>query len=79
LLVLSLTGFLVTAWFLSRAYVMTFFLLGGMVEVVFQLALQRGMIAPRMRLGRVLSYSGVLTVSLVLMLYVVVRILNILH
>jgi hypothetical protein len=53
--------------------------LGGMVEVVFQLALQRGMIAPRMRLGRVLSYSGVLTVSLVLMLYVVVRILNILH
>jgi len=79
LLVLSLTGFLVTAWFLSRAYVMTFFLLGGMVEVVFQMALRRGMIAPRMRLARVLSYSGVLTVSLVLMLYVVVRILNFMH
>jgi hypothetical protein len=58
---------------------MTFFLLGGMVEVVFQLALQRGMIAPRMRLARVLSYSGVLAVLLVIMLYVVVRILNIMH
>ena len=34
-------------WFLSRAYVMTFFLLGGMAEVVFQMALERKMIAPR--------------------------------
>ena len=39
-------------WFLSRAFVMTFFMLGGMVEVVYQMALDRGMIAPRLRLGR---------------------------
>ena len=39
LMVLSLTGFLVAVVFLSRAYVMTFFLLGGMAEVVFQMAL----------------------------------------
>ena len=41
LVVLSLTGFLVAAWFLSRAYVLTLFLLGGVTEVVFQTALER--------------------------------------
>jgi len=52
LMVLSLTGFLVTGWFLSRAFVMTLFLLGGMVEVIYQMALQRGMVAERMPLKR---------------------------
>jgi O-antigen ligase len=79
LMVLSLTGFAVTAWFLSRAFVLTLFLLGGMAEVVFQMALQRGMIAPRLPMGRVLAYSGVLAFSLVLVLYIMVRILNVMH
>ena len=51
-------------WFLSRAFVMTFFLLGGMAEVVFELALRRGMIAPRLTLARVLLYAGGLAFSL---------------
>jgi len=79
LLVLSLTGFLVAGWFLSRAYVMTFFLLGGMVEVVYEMALRRGMIASRLPLARVLPYSGGLAVSLVLLMYVVLRIMNLMH
>jgi O-antigen ligase len=76
LLVLSLTGFLVAGWFLSRAFVMTFFLLGGMVEVVYEMALQRGMIGPRLRLARVLSYAGILAIVLVLVLYIMLRIMN---
>jgi hypothetical protein len=79
LLVLSLTGFLVAGLFLSRAFVMTFFLLGGMTEVVYEMALRRGMIAPRLRLARVLLYAGVLAIALVLMMYVMVRILNVMH
>jgi hypothetical protein len=79
LVVLSLTGFLVAGMFLSRAFVMTFFLLGGMAEVVFEMALQRGMIAPRLRLTRVLPYAGGLTISLVLLMYIMVRILNLMH
>ena len=51
LVVLSLTGFLVAGWFLSRAYVMTLFLLGGMAEVVFEMALEREMIASRLPLA----------------------------
>jgi O-antigen ligase len=79
LLVLSLTGFLVTGWFLSRAFVLTLFLLGGMVEVVFQMALQRGMIAPRLRMPRALRDSGILAVSLVLLMYIMLRTVNLMH
>jgi hypothetical protein len=79
LLVLSLTGFLVAGMFLSRAFVMTLFLLGGMAEVIFEMALRRGMIAPRLRLARVLPYAGVLAVLLVLLMYIMVRILNLMR
>lgn len=79
LLVLSLTGFLVAGWFLSRAFVLTLFLLGGMVEVVFQMALQRGMIAPRLQMSRALRYSGILAVSLVLFMYIMLRTVNLMH
>jgi O-antigen ligase len=79
LMVLTLAGFLVAAWFLSRAYVMTFFLLGGMVEVIFQMALDRGMIAPRLALARALMYAGGLAISLLLAMYVLLRIVNLAH
>lgn len=76
---LSLTGFLVAGWFISRAFVMTMFMLGGMTEVVYEMALRRGMIAARLRHTKVLPYSGALTVGLVLLLYITVRILNLFH
>jgi hypothetical protein len=79
LIVISLTGFLVSGMFLSRAFVMTFFLLGGMAEVVFQMALDRGMVAPRLPLARVAAYSGVLGIFLVPTMWVLVRVLNALH
>jgi O-antigen ligase len=79
LLILSLTGFLVAALFLSRAYVLTLFLLGGMAEVVFQMALDRGMVSPRLPLKRVLPYAGILAVGLVLFMYIMVRILNVMR
>lgn len=79
LLILSIAGFLIAGWFLSRAFVMTLFLLGGMAEVVYEMALQRGMIAPRLRLERVLLYSGVLAFSLILFLYIMLRTVNLTH
>jgi len=69
----------VAGWFLSRAYVMTFFLLGGMIEVVYEMALRRGMIAPRLRMSRVLLYSGILAVLLVLLMYILLRTVNLMH
>jgi hypothetical protein len=79
LMVLSLTGFLAAGMFLSRAFVPTLFLLGGMVEVVFEMARERKMIAPRLHLVRVLLYAGVLMISLLLMMYIVVRALKLMH
>lgn len=76
LLLLSFTGFLVAGWFLSRAFVMIFFLLGGMTEVVYEMALCRGIIAPRLPLARVLLFAGGLAISLVLLMYILLRTVN---
>lgn len=72
----SLIGFLVTAWFLSRAFVMTFFLLGGAAEVVYQMALERGMIGPRPRLKHLLPLAGGLSILLLAVMYVTILFLN---
>jgi O-antigen ligase len=79
LLLLSLTGFFVTGWFLSRAFILTLFLLGGMVEVVYEMALRRGMVGPRLPLARVFPYSAVLAVALILVMYIMLRIVNMTH
>lgn len=70
LIILSFTGFLVTGFFLSRAFVLTFFLLGGITEVIYESALQRGMVPPRLRLDRLLLYAGGLAIALVLFVYI---------
>ena len=79
LLVLSFTGFLVTGWFLSRAYVLTLFLLGGFTETLFDMARERGMVLSRLPLGRVLKYSGLMTVGMIVLMYILLRIVNLTH
>ena len=64
---------------LSRAYVLTLFLLGGIAEVLYEMALQRGLVKRRLSMGRVLRYSAVMTVGLVLTVYIMLRIVNITH
>jgi hypothetical protein len=78
-LVTSFTGFLVAGMFLSKSFVITLFLLGGMAEAVYQMALRRSMIVPRMLYARVLGYSGLLAITLVLMMYIIVRVANLMH
>jgi O-antigen ligase len=79
LLLLSLTGFLVAGWFLSRAFIMTFFLLGGIAEVVFGMALRQGMVSPRLPLARVLGYTGGFAISLLMLMYIMLRAVNLMH
>jgi hypothetical protein len=79
LILLSLTGFLVAGWFLSRAFVVTLFLLGGIVEVVFQMALRQGMVAPRLPPARVMRNSAWLAVGLVITMYIMLRVVNVMH
>jgi hypothetical protein len=47
---------------------MTFFLIGSMVEVVYEMAIQRGMIAQRQPFARVMPYAAGSAISLVLLM-----------
>jgi hypothetical protein len=73
---LSITGFLVAGWFLSRALVVTLFLLGGMAEVLFEMALERGMVSPRLPFRRTMGYAALLSLALVLVMYLLLRVTN---
>jgi hypothetical protein len=75
-LIVSLTGFLVAGFFLSRATVMLFFMLGGMAEVAYEMAMQRGMVAPRMRLDRTLLYSVGVAIALIVLMSLMLRALS---
>jgi O-antigen ligase len=79
LLLFSLSGFLTAGWFLSRAFVMTLFLLGGMIEVIYAMALRSEVVSPRLALPRTLAYAGGMALSLVALLYVMVRAANLMH
>lgn len=79
LITLSLAGFLVAGWFLSRAYVMTLFIYAGMAEVILQLAIDRGMVPKRISLSRLLPIVGVTAVCLILLVYVMLRVNNLFH
>ncbi len=73
---LSLAGFLVTGWFLSRAYVMLLFLYGGLAQVIYQMALTRGLVPARMRMGRAARLSLISSIGLILVVYVILRLQN---
>jgi hypothetical protein len=73
---LSLVGFLAAGWFLSRAFVMTLFLLGGLAEVVFEMARQQAMIGPRMPLSRCLKYSFYMMLISLIVVYFMLRFSN---
>lgn len=73
---LALIGYFVAGWFLSRAIVITLFMLGGLAQVVYQMALDRGMISKRLSFVKTMQYSAVLAFCLLLALYLMVRVLN---
>jgi hypothetical protein len=73
LVLVSLTGFLVTGWFLSRSFVVTLYLLGGIVEVIYEMALREGMVAPRLRIGRSIMYAAGWSILLLLLMYILLR------
>lgn len=78
-LLLSLAGFLAAGWFLSRAYVMTFFLLGGLIDVIYEAALQQGMAPTRLPLARTSSRALLLMICLMTVVYLSLRVMNLMH
>jgi len=70
---ISLAGYLVAGWFLSRAYVMTLFIYGGMIQVVYQSALNQGFVPPRLAISRVIRLSAIAAVGLIAVVYIMLR------
>jgi len=79
LMVICLSGYLVAGWFLSRAYVMTLFIYGGIVQVLYRMALDQGLVPEGMKLPRVLRLSAIGGVALVALVYIMLRVQNLTH
>lgn len=74
LMPLCLLGYFVAGWFLSRAYVMTLFIYGGMVQVIYRWALEQDLAPAPMRLPKIALYAAVTAVALIALVYVMLRV-----
>ena len=73
LMLISIVGYFVAGWFLSRAYIMTLFIYGGMVQVIYTMALARNLAKPRMKAIKVIQYSAIGSVGLIFVVYIMLR------
>jgi O-antigen ligase len=73
LMLISIVGYFVAGWFLSRAYIMTLFIYGGMVQVIYSMALARNIAKPRMKAFKVIQYSAIGSVGLIFVVYIMLR------
>ena len=76
LVLLSFVGLLTTGWFLSRAFAMVFFIYGGIAEVVFRMAQERGMEVAPLSLPRAMKLTIAPVFILVAIVYVILRVDN---
>jgi hypothetical protein len=73
LMLISIVGYFVAGWFLSRAYIMTLFIYGGMVQVIYSMALARNIAKPRMKAIKIIQYSAMGSVGLIFVVYIMLR------
>lgn len=69
-----LVGYLVAGWFLSRAYIMTLFIYGGMVQVIYRWALDQDLAPPRLSVGKFLKTGALGAAGLIFVVYMMLRI-----
>jgi len=74
LILIALGGFLVAGWFLSRAYVMWLFIYGGMMQSVLQMGQAKGISYKIDPLSRLLRMSAVAAASLLVIVYIILRV-----
>lgn len=74
LMLIGLVGYFVAGWFLSRAYVMTLFIYGGMVQAIYRMALDQDLAPPRLKFFQIAKYSAIWSVVLIFIVYIMLRI-----
>ena len=73
LMVITLSGYLAAGWFLSRAYVMTLFVYGGMMQVLFRMAVNQGFAPRQPSMTRLFWMSVGLSIFLLLFVYAILH------
>jgi hypothetical protein len=73
LMLFSVIGYFVAGWFLSRHIIMTLFIYGGMVQVIYRMALAQDLVPPRMKVFKVVQYSAAGAVGLIFVVYLMLR------
>ncbi len=79
LILLSFIGFSATAWFLSRAYTLTLFMLLGLAEVFYQAARQRGLVEKPASLLQKIPRMAMIGAAPVIAAYIFLRAHNLMH
>ncbi|QNI36583.1 O-antigen ligase family protein [Edaphobacter albus] len=73
LMLTSIVGYFVAGWFLSRAYIMTLFIYGGMAQVIYRMALAQDLAPPRMKPLKIVQYAAIGSVGLIFVVYIMLR------
>ncbi len=75
-MLVSIAGFLAAGWFLSRAFTMTFFLIGGIIQALYRMGLAQEIVPPPLTMPYAAKRSVVLCMVGILMMYVFLRLVN---
>lgn len=78
LLTISLTGFFAAGWFLSRSYTTVLFVNIAMALAIHRLAVERGIVPGYLAWPKAAKYSGIATVVLIALVYILLRVTNLL-
>ena len=75
-MLVSIAGFLAAGWFLSRAFTMTFFLIGGIIQALYRMGLAQEIVPPPLTLPYTARQAALLCLAGIAMMYVFLRLVN---
>ncbi len=78
LMVGGLSGFFAAGWFLSRSFTILVFVNIGLALAIHRLGVERGIVPARLPLSKAAKYSGIATIVMIAVVYVMLRITNLL-
>lgn len=75
-MLVSIAGFLAAGWFLSRAFTMTFFLIGGMIQALYRMGMEQEIVPPPLTMPYAAKRAVLFCLAGVLLMYLFLRIVN---
>ena len=75
-MLVSVAGFLAAGWFLSRAFTMTFFLIGGIIQALYRMGLAQEIVPPPLTMPFAAKWSVLMCLMGIMMMYVFLRLVN---